>query len=155
MFEFVVSVVLRDELSIDDVAELRWHLGLGELPECGPRIGGGVCRVAEDEDGELVTLDPEPLLGAHGPAWKIGGMLGASLERSTTGWRLDARQEMHAEMLEESTELMRWLYRRVEADFVRADGSVEIARMRWYEDTESTALVVRDDQLYWPWPTTP
>ncbi|MFE3229730.1 hypothetical protein [Nocardia sp. NPDC059228] len=150
MFEFLISVDLRDELSAADVEELRWHLGSGEAPEDGFRIETGVRFAIEGEDGEPVLLDPEPLLGAHGPAWKIGGMLDANLERTSAGWHLEARQEVHVETLQEMTELMLWLYRRVDLGLVGPDGSVELARLRWYEDAESTPLMVRDTHVFWP-----
>lgn len=103
--------------------------------------------MVEDESGSMVDLEPEPLLGVHGPAWKVGGMLSASLERTCLGWQLDARQEVHPQTFEEMTELMVWLYRRVDFGMVRADGSVEIGRLRSYEDSEPVPLVVRDDHV--------
>lgn len=77
-------------------------------------------------------------------------MLTASLERTPTGWRLEARQEVHPEMFPEIGELMRWLYRRVDFGMVRLDGSVELGRLRGYEDENSEPLVVRDDHVFWP-----
>lgn len=150
MFEFVISIGLRDNLSAGEAAELRWHLGLGERPADGLRIARSNHWVVEDESGSMVDLEPEPLLGVHRPAWKIGGMLSASLERTSLGWQLDARQEVHPQTFEEMTELMVWLYRRVDFGMVRADGSVEIGRLRWYEDSEPVPLVVRDDHVFWP-----
>ncbi|MFR9750995.1 hypothetical protein ACL02S_08155 [Nocardia sp. 004] len=150
MFEFLISVDLRDELSAADVAELRWQLGSGAAPEDGFRIESGACFAIEGDDGEPVPLDPEPLLGLHGPAWKIGGMLHANLERSSAGWHLEARQELHAETLQEMTELMLWLYRRVDLGMVGPDGSVELGRLRWHEDAESTPLMVSDAHVPWP-----
>ncbi|MGQ4601425.1 hypothetical protein, partial [Nocardia sp. R6R-6] len=150
MFEFVISIGLRDNLSAGDVAELRWHLGLGELPADGLRIGSGIQWAVEDANGSMVEVEPEPLLGVHGPAWKVRGMLSASLERTALGWHLDARQEVHPETFEEMTELMVWFYRRVDFSMVRADGSVEIGRLRWHEHSEPVPLVVRDDHVFWP-----
>ncbi|MDA2811815.1 hypothetical protein O4J56_14325 [Nocardiopsis sp. RSe5-2] len=33
VFELAITVDLRDEISEEEVAELRWHLGLGPEPE--------------------------------------------------------------------------------------------------------------------------
>ncbi|MGW4635033.1 hypothetical protein [Nocardia sp. NPDC004415] len=130
VYEFSMTVDLRDSLSTEEVAQLRRHLGLGEF--------------SGDESS------PEPLLGSHEPAWKIGGMLGAALERTPDGWHLEARQEVHPENFADLAALMRHLYLHVAFDRVAADGSVELARLRWYEDNESTPLLVRDGQVFWP-----
>ncbi|TQM26356.1 hypothetical protein [Nocardia bhagyanarayanae] len=150
IFEFTLSLDLRDELSEADVAELRWHLGLGDLPESGLRIESGSRWLIENDEGHLVELDPQPLLDQRGPACETGGILTASLERTPTGWRLEARQEVHPEVFPEMSALMRWLYLRVDFGMVQPDGSVELGRLRGYEDEHSQPLLVRDDRVFWP-----
>ncbi|MEU1430304.1 hypothetical protein ABZ412_24810 [Nocardia sp. NPDC005746] len=150
IYELVISLDLRADLSREDIAELRWQVGQGEAPEDELRLGRGYVAVVEDEDGELICTDPQPFLGQDGPAWKIDGMLGSRLEETAGGWRLEARQEVHPEDFEALEGLLVWLYRHVNFGRVAADGSVEIGRLRWYEDLESQALLIRDDCVFWP-----
>ncbi|MER6612141.1 hypothetical protein [Streptomyces xantholiticus] len=75
IFELMLTLDLRDELSEEELAELRWHLGLGPRPKV-LRIVTDFPFVVEDDHGELVIEDrPEPLLGRHGEASKVGGAL--------------------------------------------------------------------------------
>lgn len=43
---------------------------------------------------------------------------------------------------------MVWLYRRADFGMVRADGSVGIGLLRWYQDSEPDSLVVRDGRSW-------
>ncbi|MGW0391609.1 hypothetical protein ACWDYJ_12055 [Streptomyces sp. NPDC003042] len=45
--------------------------------------------------------DPEALLSASGPAYRVGGTLTAELVRTPAGWSFTARQEIHTESLPE------------------------------------------------------
>ncbi|WP_194818621.1 hypothetical protein [Nocardia sp. XZ_19_385] len=114
------------------------------------RLSRGYVGVIEEEDGELAFTEPQPLLDQTGPAWKIEGTLRASLEQTSTGWHLEARQEIHPEDFEQLEPLLTWLYQHVDLGMVAPDGSVELARLRWYEDADFRPLVVRDDTIFWP-----
>ncbi|MFF2082760.1 hypothetical protein ACFVVM_03255 [Nocardia sp. NPDC058176] len=150
IYELLISVGLRADLSGEDIAELRWQVGEGEAPTDERRLSRGYVCVVEGEDGELVCTDPQPFLSQDGPAWKIDGTLSSSFRKTSTGWHLDARQEVHPEDFEMLEPLLIWLYRHVDFRAIAADGSVELGRLRWYEDTDSRPLVIRDNQVFWP-----
>ena len=150
IYEFVISVELRSDLSGEDIAELRWQVGQGEAPTDELRLSRGYVGVVESEGEELVFTDPQPFLSQVGPAWKIDGTLRSSFQKTSTGWHLEARQEVHPEDFETLEPLLIWLYRHVDFRAVAADGSVELGRLRWYEDTDSRSLVIRDNQVFWP-----
>ncbi|MEU0545591.1 hypothetical protein ABZ319_37530 [Nocardia sp. NPDC005978] len=148
--ELVISLDLRSDLSGEDVAELLWQIGRGPAPTDEDRLSRGLVEVIEDESGEFVCTDPAPVLDQAGPAWKVDGVLGSSLEKTATGWHLASRQEVHPDLYETLEELFLWLSRYVESATVAPDGSVEIARLRWYEDPDFQPLVIRDDTVLWP-----
>jgi hypothetical protein len=76
-----MAMDLRDDLSDGEVAELRWHLGLGPQPDT-LRIVPEFPIVVENELGEpTIEDDPHPVLGERGPAWKVGGDLSSELVR--------------------------------------------------------------------------
>ncbi|MGV9413568.1 hypothetical protein ACWDOP_27015 [Nocardia sp. NPDC003693] len=150
IYELALSLDLYADLSTMDVAELRWQIGQGPAPEDEVRLSRGCVTVVEDEDGELDCTEPQPLLDQSGDAWKIDGALGSSLERTATGWRLEARQEVHPDDFEALEGLLIWLSRQVDSGRAAADGSVEIGRLRWYEDLDSQPLLVREDSVLWP-----
>lgn len=150
IYEFVTSIDLRSDLSGEDIAELRWQVGQGEAPTDERRLSRGYVGVVESEGEEPFVTDPQPSLSQVGPAWKIGGTLSSSFHKTSTGWHLEARQEVHPEDFETLEPLLIWLYRHVDFRAIAADGSVELGRLRWHEDTDSRPLVIRDNQVLWP-----
>ncbi|MEV0318062.1 hypothetical protein ACIBKX_07345 [Streptomyces sp. NPDC050658] len=79
--ELSVALDLRDDLSDEEIAELRRHLGPGPRPERLTMVREFPV-VGENEAGELVTEDePMPPLGRQGTAWKAGGALTSVLVR--------------------------------------------------------------------------
>ncbi|UGT42807.1 hypothetical protein LTV02_05225 [Nocardia yamanashiensis] len=150
IYELVLSLDLGTDLLPEDVAELRWHIGQGEAPEDALRLDRGYIAVIEDDDGDLICTDPQPFLSQDGPAWRIGGALGSRLEKTADRWHLEARQEVHPEDFEALEGLLIWLYRLTDAGKVAADGSVEIGRLRWYEDPDSHPLLIRKGCVLWP-----
>ncbi|MGW5436056.1 hypothetical protein [Nocardia asteroides] len=150
IYEFVTSIDLRSDLSGEDIAELRWQVGQGEAPADERRLSRGYVGVVESEGEEPSVTDPQPFLSQVGPAWKIGGTLSSSFHKTSTGWHLEARQEVHPEDFETLEPLLIWLYRHVDFRAIAADGSVELGRLRWHEDTDSRPLVIRDNQVVWP-----
>ena len=154
IFELLLTLDLRDELSDDELAELQWHLGLGPKPEV-LRIVTEFPFVEEGEDGELlVEDDPQPLLGYHGEGFKVGGALVSVLlrrERTPFGvWALTSRQEIHPDEFELTGKLLSWLASKVGDCHRRYDGSVDLGWTRFYESTDMKPLVVRDGMVMWP-----
>ncbi|MFJ8011238.1 hypothetical protein [Streptomyces sp. NPDC096339] len=154
IFELMLTLDLRDEVSEEELAELRWHLGLGPEPEI-LRIVTEFPFVEEDEDGEpVVTNNPQPLLGEHGEAWKLEGALVSALVRrehtSRSVWALSSRQELHPDEFDLTGELLGWLATKAADSHRRADGSVDLGWTRFYESRQAEPLLVRDGVVIWP-----
>ncbi|MGW6060572.1 hypothetical protein [Streptomyces sp. NPDC055189] len=150
VYELIVALDLRDDLSEGEVAELRWHLGLGPRP-----VTLTVVRefpvVVEDDSGELVTEDdPVPLLGCHDTALKVDGVLTSVLLPREGGWALTARQEIHPDDFDRVGELLAWLATKTAGHHERFDGAVRVGWIRFYEVDQPTPLVVRDSGVDWP-----
>ncbi|MGI5193769.1 hypothetical protein ACQEVY_09025 [Streptomyces sp. CA-288835] len=142
IYELSIDLNLHADLSDDELAELRWHLGLGPQPEA--------LRLLP----EFPDHDPMPLLGRHGAAWKVGGALTAGLVRqedlTNRAWALTARQEIHPDQFDITAELLTWLATKADDRHRLADGTVHLGRTRFYEDDESEPLVLRDGEIEWP-----
>lgn len=154
IFELMLNLDLRDELSDDELTELRWHLGLGPKPEI-LQIVTAFPFADEDDDGDLVVEDhPQPLLGCHGEAWKVDGALVSILlrrERTWCGaWALTSRQEIHPDEFELTGELLSWLATKAGDGHRRFDGSIDLGWTRFYEARQAEPLVVRDGVVIWP-----
>ncbi|MGW7074913.1 hypothetical protein [Streptomyces sp. NPDC054866] len=151
IYELSIAMDLRDDLSEEEVAELRWHLGLGPRP-----VTLTVVRefpvVVEDDEGVLVTEDvPVPLLASRGDAWKAGGALtSVLLRREKGGWALTSRQEIHPDDFDRVGELLTWLAAKACDHHERFDGSVRVGGIRFYEEDKTLPLAVRDDGVEWP-----
>ncbi|MGW2649236.1 hypothetical protein ACWC2T_31030 [Streptomyces sp. NPDC001393] len=154
IFELALALDLRDELSVEDLAELRWHLGTGPQPET-LRIVTEFPVVVEDQQGEFVIEDhPEPLLGQHGEGYKVGGaLISVLLRRQDAGpdaWALTSRQEIHPDDFERTGELLSWLAARASERHRDSDGSVGLGWIRFHEERRPEPLVVRDGTVVWP-----
>ncbi|MFI8879767.1 hypothetical protein [Streptomyces sp. NPDC055243] len=150
IYELSMALDLRDDVSEEEIAELRWHLGLGSRP-VGPTIVREFPVVVEDDQGELVTEDdPVPLLGRHEAALKVGGALTSVLLRREDGWALTARQEIHPDDFDRVDELLTWLATKAGDHHGRFDGSVHIGWIRFYETEEPDPLTVRNGGVAWP-----
>jgi len=127
LYELVLALDLRADLTPDDLAELRWHLGQGEQP--GP-----------DPDPDL-----EPAFAETGPAYRIGGALVAALmpRERPDGWALTVRQELHPDQFDTLRAMLGWLGRRA-----RYDGYA--GYLRFYEEAEAAPLMVHNGQIELP-----
>ncbi|MFI1074899.1 hypothetical protein [Streptomyces puniciscabiei] len=154
IYELMLALDLRDELSVAELMELRWHLGAGPQPDTF-RIVTEFPVVVEDEDGEFVIEDdPEPLLGRHGDGCKVGGALvSVMLRRQDTGqegWALTSRQEIHPDDFERTGELLAWLAAMASDRHRISDGEVHLGWLRRHEELRPVPLVVRDGTVVWP-----
>ncbi|KAB7845064.1 hypothetical protein [Streptomyces mobaraensis] len=118
---------------MSDIHELRldWHLS-ADLPAALLAELRG--HLEPDPEGER---EPEPLLDATGPAWRVGGVLSSVLTPLPDGWALVVRQEVHTERLDELRDLLDRL-----APYAVAAGA--IGSIRFYEYDSGEVLEVRD-----------
>jgi hypothetical protein len=154
IFELSIVLNLREGLSEEESAELRWHLGLGDRPET-LRLVTSFPVVVEDDRGEpVVENHPLPLLGRQGEAWKVDGALVSVLVRSEEtrhgSWALPVRQEIHPDEFDSTGELLRWLATRADDRHRSSTGEVRLGWTRFYESDRYEPLVVRDDEVVWP-----
>ncbi|MEU5951593.1 hypothetical protein [Streptomyces sp. NPDC047525] len=150
IYELSIAVDLRDDVTEDEVAELRWHLGLGPQPE-ELTIVREFPVVREDDLGELVIEDaPEPLMGCHDTALKVGGALTSVLLRREEGWALTARQEIHPDGFDRVGELLAWMASKARAHHERFGGPVHVGWTRFHEEDRPDALTVRNGEVVWP-----
>lgn len=141
VYEVVLAMDLGPEISEPELAELRWHLGIGERPATYP-IGSD--RYVEafplgdpaDPGCRWETADPEPLFAGRGPADRVGGVLVAELAGGPGGWALTVRQEVHPDGFYPLRTLLAWLGR-------HARGTTSFAGyLRFHEEIGVTPLVV-------------
>ncbi|MFE5627702.1 hypothetical protein ACFQ8S_37250 [Streptomyces virginiae] len=154
VYELVVSVDLRDEISERELAELRWHLGLGGRPERLSVVTRFPVVVWDDEGHPAIEDDPCPLLAGRGAAARVGGVLCSALESRAglprTGWALTSRQEVHPDEFEKLGELLRWLAARAHATHLRGDGAVGVGFLRFHEAEVPEVLTIEGGQVGWP-----
>ncbi|MBF9068947.1 hypothetical protein [Streptacidiphilus fuscans] len=152
-FELIVTADLRDELSEPELAELRWHLGLGPQPEQLTIVREFPVVVLDDAGNPAVENAPEPLLAGHGPAQDVGGALCAALERRDDdrrpSWALTSRREIHPDEFEKAGELLCWLADRLEAHHRLTDGAVWMGYFRFHEELLPHVLEVTDGHVNW------
>ncbi|MFI6930402.1 hypothetical protein [Streptomyces sp. NPDC050287] len=153
-YEIYIVLNLREGLPDEELAELRWHLGLGPKPEI-LRIVSEFPVVAFDDAGEpLIENHPAPLLGQHGDAWKVNGALTSVLVRPegpTNGaWALTVRQEIHPDQFDSVAELLTWLSTKAEDRHCLKAETVHLGWIKFHESDEFEPLVVRDGEVGWP-----
>ncbi|GGL61242.1 hypothetical protein GCM10010129_00970 [Streptomyces fumigatiscleroticus] len=152
--ELLAVLNLRGGLSDEEAAELRWHLGPGDKPGT-LRIVPEFPVVVADEYGEPVVEDrPMPVLGRHGEAWKVDGVLVAELlhpeETRDGSWALTVRQEIHPDDFDRTGELLDWLAGKADGRHRSGDGAVRLGWIRYYESDRFEPLMVRDGKVLWP-----
>ncbi|MGW2304401.1 hypothetical protein [Streptomyces sp. NPDC001809] len=154
IFELMLTLDLRDALSEDELAELRWHLGLGPRPENLGIVTAFPCVHVDDDGVPVVEDDPRPLLGRRGEGYKVRGTLVSGLlrrERTGAGtWALTSRQEIHPDEFDLTGELLGWLADRAADGHRGPDGSVELGWIRFHESSRAEPLVARDGVVAWP-----
>ncbi|MFI6906897.1 hypothetical protein ACIBKY_36955 [Nonomuraea sp. NPDC050394] len=155
LYELLVTADLPDDLSEAEMAELRWHLGLGPEPEEFTIVTDFPAEFVDDLDDPQVAASGEghwaavrlPALAQRGAAARIRGVLFSALERRgpeerRPGWALTSRQEIHADEFDLATQFIRWLDRRVR------DSAFDLSlHMRFYEDDALEPASLRNGEL--------
>ncbi|MCN9239964.1 hypothetical protein NGF19_04030 [Streptomyces sp. RY43-2] len=154
LYELTLALDLRDDLTDQELAELRWHLGAGPKPET-LRIVTEFPVVVEDEDGEFVIEDdPEPLLACHDAGYKVeGALVSVLLRKQGTGhdaWALTSRQEIHPDDFDRTGQLINWLATKADERHRDVDGSIGLGWIRHHEARQPEPLVVRDGGVVRP-----
>lgn len=147
LYELVLALDLRD-LTPDEEAELRWHVGAGERPE---RLVFGTDANLEawplgdpnDPDCEWEKAEPEALFAATGPAHRIGGALVRRLEPRDNGWALTVRQELHPDQFPALRSILERLGPRAARDGF-------VGYLRFYENTDVTSMTVDSGRIAMP-----
>ncbi|MCP2361866.1 hypothetical protein HD597_008886 [Nonomuraea thailandensis] len=153
--ELMVAMDLRGDLPEAELAELRWHLGLGSRPGHVAERTIVVNEVLDllpdeqepmrDENGDWVIKEfPRPAWGDGGSPYAASKIPGAGfsiLVRGDERWALTCRWEVHPDGHAEVAELMGRLAVRL-----HENGSF-FGYQRWYEDDEPEVLGVRDGKV--------
>ncbi|MFJ1568929.1 hypothetical protein ACIOG8_32760 [Streptomyces erythrochromogenes] len=154
VYELMIAVDLRDEISEPELAELYWHLGIGPQPERLTIVTEFPVVVLDDADMPVIEDDPRPLLAGQGAAWRVGGVLCSALasraDLPRKGWSLMSRQEMHPDDFDEVGELLCWLAARAQETHLRGDGAVGIGFLRFHEAEAPEVLRVESGRIAWP-----
>ncbi|MEV7523892.1 hypothetical protein [Streptomyces sp. NPDC091371] len=154
IYELMIAVDLRDELSEQELAELRWHLGIGPQPECLSIVTEFPFVVTDESGNPEIEDEPYPLLAGQGAAWRVGGLLCSELASAADlprkGWSLTSRQEIHPDEFEKVGELLCWLAARTHESNLPGDSAVGIGSLRFYEAEVPDALQVKSGQVNWP-----
>ncbi|MGX1809371.1 hypothetical protein ACWIGI_26920 [Nocardia sp. NPDC055321] len=129
---------LTDQMTDDEISELRWHLGLGSRPPSSVAIEQGLA-LPFTHGGAYFESD-EDLFAA------------LARRRDGDGWRLTARQEADDEELWSLCSFLDWLRSWIEPSVRNADGSIPVGRLRFYDEQEWTALGLDRDGLRWEIP---
>ncbi|MER5337903.1 hypothetical protein [Micromonospora sp. NPDC002717] len=152
LYEIVLSIDLRGDLTDDEFAELRWNVGQEPRPERLP-IGTDAYRETyplgdpDDPDCEWESAEPAPIFGQRGAARRVGGALIAELveRKQPDGWALTVRQELHPDMFYQLRTLLEWLGSRA---VDRGDGVERVVGyLRFHETTEITPLVLANGRI--------
>ncbi|MGW6024217.1 hypothetical protein [Streptomyces sp. NPDC055099] len=150
IYELSVALDLCADVSDEEIAELRWHLGLGPRPVSLTIVRAFPVVVEDDEGQPVIEDDPVPLLGCHDAASKVGGALTSALLSREGGWALTARQEIHPDDLDRVGELLVWLAGRAADHHESPGGSVHVGWIRFHEEDSPTPLTVRGGGVVWP-----
>jgi hypothetical protein len=156
--EVMLAMDLRGDLPESELAELRWHLGLG------PRPGHITAQtIVVNEVLDLLHDDQQPVRDEHGDwvikefpeaAWHDGSpyaaskMPGAGFSTLVRGddhdggrWALSCRWEVHPDGHVQLAEFIGWLTARLR------ESQSFFGYQRWYEDREPELLSFRDGKV--------
>jgi hypothetical protein len=156
IFEFVLSMDIRTDITDDELAELQWHVGQGPRPERLPLgtdnyLASYPLGDPSDPDCEWQTEDPDPAFARRGGALRVGGALVAELVRreQPDGWSLTVRQELHPDNFYQLRTLLDWLGR------FSVNAGIEglpffVGYLRFYESIEIEPLILSDGRIRLP-----
>ena len=144
LYELVLALDLRD-LTPDEEAELRWHVGAGGRPErlvLGTDGYRETWPLGDPDDPGCVweTAVPEPLFAGTGAAHRFGGVLVAEFGTRSPGWALTVRQELHPDEFHALRAFLDWLGPHAVHDGVAG-------HLRFHESDDATPLTVHGGRI--------
>jgi hypothetical protein len=156
MYEVVLAMDIRADVTDDELAELRWHVGQGPRPE---RLTMGTDSYLnthplgdpDDPDCEWDTDEPAPAFDGRGAGSQIAGARVAELVRreDPDGWSLTVRQEFHPDWFYQLRSLLDWLGpHSVNANV--SDIPFFVGYMRYCDSTEIEPLVLLNGRIGLP-----
>src|SRR5262249_17834697 len=121
-YEFLLNIDLRDDLSEGELAEVRWHLGLGPQPAEVVIVTTTYPVPADDGSRPEVPL---PVLAGEGAPTHVHGVQVSTMARrnpfGAPGWGITARQELHVDAIEDVRTFVQWLVQHADYPY-RKDG---------------------------------
>jgi hypothetical protein len=160
IYEFVLAMDLRADLSEADLAEVRWHLGLGPRPDKLTIVPADPSEEPIEDPEVLAMIDPSPnqLLHQRGGAYKIHGALVSELvaRPNQPGWALTTRQELHPDAFNDVRILVDWLAQHGDYPYRDKDGMHQggcgnvVGHLRFYQASEPAVITIRSSAIEWP-----
>ncbi|WP_327634056.1 hypothetical protein OHB24_29200 [Kribbella sp. NBC_00482] len=121
-YDVILTVDLRPDTPPAELAELRWHLGLGERP-ADLTIVTGEPGVLVDEDGDWVFGEDGTPIVDHASRPVV------------------VRQELHPDELDPVDQLITWLAQHTRSGHY-------LGSIRFHEEDRTEPLVVHNEQVY-------
>jgi hypothetical protein len=151
-YEVLLTIDLRDDLSDAELAEVRWHLGLGPQPAEVTIVTTTYPVPADDGSWPEVPL---PVLARKGAPTHVHGVQFSAITRRDSfgppGWGITARQEVHVDAIEDVRTFVEWLVR-WHAD--QSDvGSSFIGYLRRYDWDRPSFITADGYEVDWPYYT--
>jgi hypothetical protein len=162
IYEFVLAMDLRADLPDAELAEVRWHLGLGPRPETLTIVPADPFEEPIQDPAVLATIGPGPyqyqLLHGRGGAYKIHGALVSELvaRPNQPGWALTTRQELHPDAFNDVRHLVDWLAQHGDYPYLDKDGMHQggcghvVGHVRFYQANELSVITIRGGAIEWP-----
>jgi hypothetical protein len=156
LYEVVLTIDVRADVTDDELTELRWHVGQAPRPE---RFPFGTDNYLDtfplgdpaDPGCEWETAEPEPLFAERGGASAVGGALVADLaeRKGPDGWALTVRQELHPDSFYALRSVLAWLGPAA-AHARTADVPFFAGYLRFHEDVDVVPLVLLNGRIGLP-----
>jgi hypothetical protein len=161
VYDFFLAIDLRDDLSAAELAEVRWHLGLGPEPAEMTIIDSIYTYPVYDEatGAESWRDGPMAVLEHDGPTARIRGAQVSAMARrwDDRGWAITARQEVHVDAMEDLVTFVEWLARHADYPYHGSDGVAReggcrsfIGFLRKYDADRPSRITLTDFTVDFP-----
>jgi hypothetical protein len=159
-YEVLLTIDLRDDLSEAELAEVRWHLGLGPQPAEVTIVTTTYPMPADDGSWPEVPL---PVFAGEGAPTHVHGAEVSAITRRDAfgppGWGITARQEVHVDGIEDVRTFVEWLARHADYPY-STDGVLRqgghgnfIGYLRRFDWDKPEFITIRDYEVDWSYYT--